>query len=411
MSNELGPTRGQSYLGTKAQNPPNMWYRDHDPSTSDVNYSIGDFWLNTTPDPNTMNFNLWYLASFYRTITSKVSLANWILIGESQLAIDTINGDVGSMTGNIVTISGGTTGLTTSASGALMDIVGTLNVSHGGTGDTLFTAFAPITGGTTTTGSLQSASSGISNVGFVLTSTGASSLPTWQAAGAATSFNTINVQTFTSSGTYTPTANMQYCIIEVVGGGGGAGGVDASAAGTCGASSGGAGGGYSRGVFSAATIGASQAVTVGAGGTGGTGTSDGTAGGTSSVGVLISATGGAQGFHGAVAAAGLTLGGNTPGIGSGGQVNLAGNPGLNGWSQFISGTSFYLAEPGKGGGSVFGGGGGASGLGSVASGQEQGQNGSNYGGGGGGGVSIGGGTAITGGNGANGVVIITEYIS
>lgn len=55
-------------------------------------------------------------------------------------------------------------------------------VAGGGTGVTSFTAYAPIFGGTTTTGALQSSSTGQSTSGFVLTSTGASSLPTFQAA-------------------------------------------------------------------------------------------------------------------------------------------------------------------------------------------------------------------------------------
>ena len=59
----------------------------------------------------------------------------------------------------------------------------TIAVAHGGTGDTSFTAYAPIAGGTTTTGVLQSLSTGMSNVGYILTSTGSSSVPTWQAAG------------------------------------------------------------------------------------------------------------------------------------------------------------------------------------------------------------------------------------
>lgn len=45
----------------------------------------------------------------------------------------------------------------------------------------LTTAYAPICGGTTAAGVVQAASSGQTNSGYVLTSTGASSLPTWQA--------------------------------------------------------------------------------------------------------------------------------------------------------------------------------------------------------------------------------------
>lgn len=58
-----------------------------------------------------------------------------------------------------------------------------VDVSHGGTGvSTMTTAYAPVCAGTTATGALQVASTGQSSSGFVLTSTGASSLPTWQAA-------------------------------------------------------------------------------------------------------------------------------------------------------------------------------------------------------------------------------------
>ena len=54
------------------------------------------------------------------------------------------------------------------------------SVPNGGTGDSSFTAYAPVCGGTTTTGPLQSASTNQSSTGFVLTRTGASSLPTFQ---------------------------------------------------------------------------------------------------------------------------------------------------------------------------------------------------------------------------------------
>lgn len=56
-------------------------------------------------------------------------------------------------------------------------------VAGGGTGvTTMTTAYAPVCAGTTATGALQVASTGMSNSGYVLTSTGSSSLPTWQAA-------------------------------------------------------------------------------------------------------------------------------------------------------------------------------------------------------------------------------------
>ena len=63
-------------------------------------------------------------------------------------------------------------------------VFGTAVVAGGGTGvTTMTTAYAPVCAGTTATGALQVASTGIGTSGFVLTSTGASSLPTWQANG------------------------------------------------------------------------------------------------------------------------------------------------------------------------------------------------------------------------------------
>lgn len=57
------------------------------------------------------------------------------------------------------------------------------SVPQGGTGDSSFIAYAPVIGGITTVDALQSADTGISNSGYVFTSTGAASPPTWQASG------------------------------------------------------------------------------------------------------------------------------------------------------------------------------------------------------------------------------------
>jgi hypothetical protein len=81
--------------------------------------------------------------------------------------------------------SNGTTALpvyTANPSVTSLTLVNPLTVPNGGTGDASFTAYSPVVGGTTTTAALQSAGTGQSNVGYVFTSTGASSLPTWQAA-------------------------------------------------------------------------------------------------------------------------------------------------------------------------------------------------------------------------------------
>ena len=58
-----------------------------------------------------------------------------------------------------------------------------IEVAAGGTGIASATVFAPICGGTITTGPLQSAATNIATAGFILTSTGNASLPTWQTGG------------------------------------------------------------------------------------------------------------------------------------------------------------------------------------------------------------------------------------
>lgn len=76
-----------------------------------------------------------------------------------------------------------TSGVPVISQGASADpVFGTAVVAGGGTGvTTMTTAYAPVCAGTTATGALQVASTGLSTSGFVLTSTGASSLPTFQA--------------------------------------------------------------------------------------------------------------------------------------------------------------------------------------------------------------------------------------
>jgi len=92
--------------------------------------------------------------------------------------------------GNITATSNSTLITLSSLSLPTSQLTGTLTVPNGGTGVASTTAYAPIVGGTTTTGAFQSASTGISNSGYVLTSTGASSVPTWQATSAASPLTT-----------------------------------------------------------------------------------------------------------------------------------------------------------------------------------------------------------------------------
>ena len=56
---------------------------------------------------------------------------------------------------------------------------------------------------------------------------GGAGAPTWSTANPITQ---VVTQTFTSSGTYTPTAGMVFCIVEVQAGGGGGGGTNSASA-------------------------------------------------------------------------------------------------------------------------------------------------------------------------------------
>lgn len=77
------------------------------------------------------------------------------------------------------------------------------SVPQGGTGDSSFTAYAVLAGGTTSTGALQQVS-GLGSSGQVLTSNGAGALPTWQPASSGT-------MTWTDEGTnFSPAANNGY---------------------------------------------------------------------------------------------------------------------------------------------------------------------------------------------------------
>lgn len=204
---------------------------------------------------------------------------------------------------------------------------------------------------------------------------------------------------FTTSGTYTPTAGMVSCTVECVGSGGGGGGVS-SAAGQSAAAGGGGGGAYAKSTLSAVAIGVSQAVTVGTGGAGGAaGNNNGSNGAASSLGALVSADGGSGGFGSGPSVTTPSFGIYGAGGGSGvGQIIKNGDSGLLGLAWGASETGIG----GQGGNSFYG-------IGGEQLINLPGANGFNYGSGGGG-ASSGNTGSAAGGNGADGVVIITEYV-
>jgi hypothetical protein len=193
-----------------------------------------------------------------------------------------------------------------------------------------------------------------------------------------------NLRTFTSSGTYTPTAGTRAILVKLVGGGGGGAGSNSST--VCVGGGGGGGGAESFLTTFTSTV----AMTVGAGGTAGSSANGGN-GGTTSFGSYLSATGGTGGTMGS----GNGSAGGVGTVSSGNGFAVNGSGGGTGQSRAVSGTVAGDAG-GAGGNSMLGGGG----------------RGGNYSGtaGGAGSVGGGGGSALTtGGAGGDGIIIVYEY--
>ena len=233
--------------------------------------------------------------------------------------------------------------------------------------------------------------------------------------------STIVVQVFTASGTYTPTAGMDFCIVEGQASGGGGGGADGFGADggsgiTAGVASGGGGAGeYRRALFDAAAIGGSQAVTVNASGaagsnTGGNGGNGGN-GGATVFGALLTANGGTGGTGtGSNSTSSAPVAGGAGGTGgSGGSFSAPGGNGAYGYigTQNPVAAAEKVKIPGRGGDAVLGK--GAEGVAAMGATDSAGVTGGNYGGGGSGATdddTAGG----AGGAGGPGIIVITEFI-
>ena len=290
-------------------------------------------------------------------------------------------------------------------------------VAGGGTGATSFASHSVITSGATSTAALNAVgpltdgqliigatggapAAAALTQGAGITITNASNAITI-AATAASAVSKVAIQAITSTGPYTPTAGMKYCIIEVLGGGGAGGGAAATAAATVCPGGGGGAGEYARGVFSAATIGVSQNVIIGAAGAVHSGTTGGN-GGNTSFGTLISAFGGVGGNTGTSAATANCNGGTGGTGGAGGSFRTAGQSGFWGFSYGLA----PVLTAGQGGSSQYGAGGQVSIIGV----SNQGIAGNGYGSGGGGSCNYFSQSALAGGAGTAGIAVITEYI-
>ena len=117
------------------------------------------------------------------TSLASVGSSGQVLTSNGVGAQPSFQSPVGTVTSVAMTVPAflSVSGTPITSSGTLaVTLSGTaLPVANGGTGDTSLTAYAVLAGGTTSTGALQQIS-GVGTTGQVLTSNGASTLPTWQ---------------------------------------------------------------------------------------------------------------------------------------------------------------------------------------------------------------------------------------
>jgi hypothetical protein len=165
---------------------------------------------------------------------------------------------------------------------------------------------------------------------------------------------------FTSSGTWTKAAGITTVIVECYGAGGGGGGGEGASAGTIrDAGAGGGGGSRTRVVYNAADLGATETITIGAGGTsgagGGTPGTDGGLGGNSTFGSTQTGFGGGGGNS---TTGNERIGGTGAGTAEAGNTP-ASSPGIGG-RPYTDNQDINYVTGGQGGGCHSGGNGGNS---------------------------------------------------
>lgn len=315
-------------------------------------------------------------------VTSEIDLGSTLTFSGTTLKTAAITGDVtaplGSFSTSVGKINGVSLGTTTATSANILIGSGTAWESKAISGDITIN------------------SSGVTAIGA-----GKITLSNLATATKANFLASAVVQTFTATGTYTPTSGMIYCLVEGIGGGASGGSVGSTGGAAKAGSSGGGSGGYFKASFNAATIGASQAVTIGAGGAASAaGVNDGNNGSATSLGSLATANGGTKGI-GNNAGGSVVYGGGGAIIGTGGIINMPGKPGGENSSSWNTNNP---RDSGPGGDSFYAIGG------RVTSGSAAGNIGSGYGAGGSGCSSGNSQPARSGGAGNSGVIIITEFI-
>lgn len=187
--------------------------RTTDPTTSNYQFNVPTIWVNTSAERG------------FVLLGKPMNVANWAPFSGGSVVTETLTGDSGGavsptanninvlgsgsittvgnpgtstltvqltgLTNHAVQVGAGTTTLTQVSPSATSGVplisqgaaadptFGTAVVEGGGTGNTTFTAYSVICAGTTATGAFQNVS-GVGSSGQVLTSNGASMLPTWQ---------------------------------------------------------------------------------------------------------------------------------------------------------------------------------------------------------------------------------------
>lgn len=240
------------------------------------------------------------------------------------------------------------------------------------------------TNATTTTASFTTASTTNAYVSSLATAAGTfvaadpngKLIATTTPSSGSTSSSTVQVFTSTGANTWNKPAGLKWVIVEVQGGGS-----SGTSSGGANHDASGAGGGYAKKLIPAASLGSTETVTVGSGGSAPAVNTNGNAGSASSFGSHCSANGGTAPVH--------TGAGGVGGTATGGDVNIAGQSGHEALS---SGSGFSI-----GGSSQLGRGGISKSGGSNA-------NGTGYGAGGAAAAN-----SNTPGAGTQGIVIVTEF--
>ncbi|MFZ5917044.1 MAG: glycine-rich domain-containing protein [Chloroflexota bacterium] len=200
-----------------------------------------------------------------------------------------------------------------------------------------------------------------------------------------------NVQTFTSTGTWTKPSSGSLAIIECWGGGGSGG------RGTTYVGGGGGGGNYVRRVVALTSLGATESVNVGSGGGAKTADGAGNSGSNTTFGAWVTAHGGQGGGYNA------NLQKSNAGGGGGGAVDtVAYSPGEGGYGGGSGGSGSSGSTGGTGDDSALGAGGGGASWSSAGGAGGNSMYGGAGGGGGSGAAGGAGGTSLHGGNGGAG---------